>query len=153
MDVYSIDVSANHNFFTDGFLVHNYTGYAKTAIYKQSDNTQVATSSEGTYTGFSGGGATWQTFTFTSPPNLAASTDYWLYAWGSLGTLQGLTLSYDSGGNGAYRSVTYGTWPDPLTGTTTDSYKYSIYVTYTAVAASTTNMRFGGVKIKGVKIK
>ncbi|MGE5041460.1 MAG: Hint domain-containing protein [Candidatus Levyibacteriota bacterium] len=130
-DTYAIGVSGNHNLFIDGFLVHNYSGYAKTAIYKQSDNTQVITSAEDTFTESATTTTAWRTFSITGGPQLSASTNYWLYTWGSVGTLDSLNLYYDSGGNGVNKTVTYGAWPDPLTGQTTDSNKYSIYTTYT----------------------
>lgn len=135
-NVYALEITSNHNVYVDGYLVHNGTGYAKTAIYKQSDNTQVITSAEDTFitTGFT---TSWQTFTITGSPNLTATTNYWLYVWGNIGTLTNLNIYYDSGGNGVNKTVTYGTWPDPLTGQTTNSRRYSAYVTYDVVPTPT----------------
>lgn len=153
-DVYSLGISGNHNVFVNGYLAHNGTGYTKAAIYQQSDNSQIITSAENTYT-TTGITTSWQTFTITGSPNLTVSDNYWLYAWGSLGSLTLLNLYYDSGGNGVNKAVAYGAWPNPVTGQTTDNNKYSIYATYTTAATPTptptpykTNLK-GNINLRG----
>ncbi|MGE5041461.1 MAG: Hint domain-containing protein [Candidatus Levyibacteriota bacterium] len=139
--VYTLEIKKNHNFFTN-FLVHNKKGsvFMKTALYKYSDNTQVAVSNELDVI------STVQWQVFTASASLIASTDYWLYSWAD--SPGQVNIYYDTGGNGANKTVTYGAWPDPLTGQTTDNNKYSIYATYTASGNTKASFK-GNVNLRG----
>lgn len=149
VSVYNLGVIKNHNYFTN-FLVHNKKVvsdiFMKTAIYRQSDNTQVAGSNEIVTQAIS---QQWRDFSVSA--SLNASTNYWLYFWSN--GVNG--FYYDTGGNGASKSLTYGTWPDPLTGQTPNTYRYSIYATYTAGEAPTATPTpykaglKGSVKLRG----
>jgi len=73
--------------------------------------------------------ADWQTFTFASPPTLAASTQYVLVVWSQSGD-GSVDLRYASGtGTGRYDSQTYGSWPPSVT-FSANSRNYCIYFTY-----------------------
>ena len=75
----------------------------------------------------------WKTFNFNSAPSFTNGVYYRLAAFGDTGT-NDLETYYDSvAGNYIYGSLeTYPTWPDPVTSTKYEDYKYSIYCTYTA---------------------
>lgn len=101
----------------------------KAAIYDNSGN-QVATSAEISVPVTTN----WQTFTFASPPTLAASTNYVLVVWSTSGS-GSATLYYTSttGANGRYFTSTYGTWPSSIA-FTTNTYNYCIYCSYQSSA-------------------
>lgn len=71
-------------------------------------------------------GAGWQTFTLSSPVAIASGTYYWLVAWSND---SGFTLRCNSeSGNGRYKRVTYGSWPNPMvTGLSTNNVNYCMY--------------------------
>jgi hypothetical protein len=103
------NISCAIYFASNGTLVGN-TGYANTAL-----TTTI----------------TWYTFTFSNPPLLYNNTLYRLVIWANnpSGTAY---LAYSSGGTaGASESVTFGAWPNPLNGMTSDTHSYSIYCNVT----------------------
>lgn len=74
-------------------------------------------------------GASWRTYSFTTPPTLAASTNYLLMAVKSNNFH---TFNYDAGGFGWQDNTNSYTTPlDPTDVTGTASQKHSIYATYT----------------------
>jgi len=105
----------------------------KCAIYQyNADNDATDLIGETNQISLSGAG--WKTFTFTNRPTLTAGTKYFLVAWASTSTLITDNLAYttETSKGIAKTSTTYGAWPDPLTGETGVSHKYSIYCTYNA---------------------
>jgi uncharacterized protein (TIGR02145 family) len=154
--VYNFEVKNNHDYFAN-FLVHNAigSGTIKGAIYNQSDSSFIVGSSE---VGMAGGATGWMPATgFVAPPALSASTNYWLFIWGTTSSAN-INLYYDSGGNGGFKALTFvgggGStgWPGPISGLTTDSNLYSVYITYTA-SATPTPVPTPAIKIgPGVKI-
>lgn len=120
--------------FTTGFASD---AYFKCAIYLHSDLSLVGTTDENYYS--AAFGPSWETFTFSTEPDLTADIEYILVAWGNRGGSQGSSgLYYDAGNvdQGHEDSATYGTWPNPLVPTHNDN-KYSIYCTYTTNTAPT----------------
>ena len=71
----------------------------------------------------------WITFNFTTNYAVVSGTNYYMAVWGG-GLASGCHIGYTTGGNGGSSSLTYGAWPDPLTGETALSRLYSMYVTY-----------------------
>jgi hypothetical protein len=74
---------------------------------------------------------TWFTFNFSTPPLLANNTLYRLVVWASPPSGATVGVAYVAGGAGAYKSQTYGAFPNPLNGMTADTNSYSIYCTIT----------------------
>jgi hypothetical protein len=104
----------------------------KAAIYDNSGNIVASTDQLSVPASTS---AAWQTFTFASPPTLAASTQYVLVVWSQSGG-GGASLRYATGsGNGRYASQTYGDWPSPAT-FSTNTHNYCIYCNYQQVASA-----------------
>jgi len=99
----------------------------KAAIYDDSANL-VATTDEISVP--AGGFPAWRTFTFASPPTLAASTNCVIVVWSASGSgSASLYYTSKSCANGLYSStITYGSWPSPAT-FTTNTYHYCIYCT------------------------
>lgn len=147
--VYNLEVSKNHNYFAN-FLAHNKKGNVTVTygVYKQSDNTKVLNTNVYEDTNFAGSSTGWYSIPATG--SAVASTSYWLYEWGTNnGSTSDTDIYYDTGGNGVNKTLSYGgSWPDPLTGTTTDNLKYSIYATYTASGGTKTNLK-GGMNLRG----
>jgi hypothetical protein len=109
------------------------TGKYQMALYRASDGVLIAQTTEST--GNSDFAAQWKTLNFTTSPSLSGIS-YWLAynctgTGGNYGSFNG-DIYYDSG-SAVYKSNTYASnsWPNPLTGTTADVEKFSIYVTYT----------------------
>jgi hypothetical protein len=98
----------------------------KAAIYDNSGNIVASTDQLSVPAGTS---ADWQTFTFASPPTLAASTQYILVVWSQSGS-GSANLRYASGtGTGRYASQPYGNWPPSVT-FSTNTRNYCIYCNY-----------------------
>ena len=75
----------------------------------------------------------WEDFIFITSPSVTGGTNYYLALW-TAGWAGGAALvASDSGGASevGWESLTYGTWPSPVTGENTDTLLYSIYCTYT----------------------
>lgn len=71
----------------------------------------------------------WVTFNFTTNYAVVSGTNYYMALWAG-GAASGIHIGYTTGGNGGSSSLTYGAWPDPLTGETALNRLYSMYVTY-----------------------
>ena len=104
--------------------------YFSPTIYKSSDSSLVG----GNNNGRGSLTASWKLLTYWNSFSLSA-IDYILVVWGEYsGKGSYANLYYDTGATnqGKSQSLTYtGTFPDPAT-FTSDTNKYSIYVTYTA---------------------
>lgn len=139
--VYTLEINKNHNFFTN-FLVHNKKGtlYMNVALFKGSDDSLVANGTQQDSADVVG------RYDYPVSASISNATNYWLYVWAQSGG----GIYYDAGGgNGVNKSVTYSTtWPNPLTGTTVDSNKYSIYATYIPAGTVKTNLK-GGMNLRG----
>ena len=95
------------------------------AIYDSSGNLVAAATQRSISAGTS-----WQTFTFASPPTLAASTNYVLVVWSQSGSGSGdLRYSSSSGGSGRTAGQTYGSWPSSVS-FSTNNRQYSVYCNY-----------------------
>jgi hypothetical protein len=71
-----------------------------------------------------------------SPTTLALSiATYWL-GWQWSGTAAGPSYTAGSSGDGAYKAQAYGTFPNPISGTTSSADKWSMYVTTGVMATS-----------------
>jgi hypothetical protein len=111
----------------------DFTTGMKTAIYKHSDSSLVAESSELMI------GSNLQWWDFSIDTNLQSSTDYVLVVFGD-SDMYGYFVYYDSGDvdQGHYHeNVMYPNFPDPASFAHNDN-KYSIYCTYTAGATEVT---------------
>lgn len=76
------------------------------------------------------------TFNFPTPPLLYNNTKYRLAVWSNNPTGTAYVAYSSSGGTqGASKSATYGTWPNPLTGMTANAYQYDIYCSYTPASS------------------
>jgi len=108
----------------------------KVAIYKHSDSTLIAASSD---TSVYHASAAWQSFDISG--NLEANTEYVLVLWGKKPYTIG-DFYYDSGdvNQGHYQEETYNGFPDPASFTHEDR-KYSIYCTYTAGGPTYVNVQ------------
>jgi hypothetical protein len=86
-------------------------------------------------------GANWNTNTNFAAQTLANGTEYWI---GFKTDVNFSKFHYDTGGKGLYEGgPTYAAaWPSPSTFTTTQVFKWSFYVTYTATG-SVNNAFFG----------
>ncbi len=84
----------------------------------------------------------WKTANFTSAPTFSA-VDYILVLWSNPGGTWPLYLWYDNGsanqGHMDNAGASYKTWPNPGTFVSFNSFKYSIYATYTAGGGATVN--------------
>ena len=143
--VFSMPEWGNVTSLTAGLLNYNpYTvddyAYIKGAIYKHSDSSLVAQTSED-YLLINYGFPEWETLTFPSNITLEAGEDYVLVVWADY-TSSGGTVhcAYSSGSanQGHYQSRTYNGFPSPL-GPSHNNNKYSIYVTYTPIEAPTSS--------------
>jgi len=104
----------------------------KCAIYDNSKDL-VEKTEEKTDTGGDGWQDIWRTHNLDSP-QLLASANFWLLIKAEGST--NVYLRYDSTGSGAYANIgdNYdAVWPNPFSEDDTDTNKYSIYCTYTAV--------------------
>ncbi len=109
------------------------TKKTKMAIYLDSDNSRIDTTSEYTTSGYPG--TIWITQNLASSPTLSA-VSYLLAVWSSGASSPGQTngISFDTGSidNSRYDDETYGTWPTTFADTEeTNDYRYFIYTTYT----------------------
>jgi hypothetical protein len=112
-------------------------GHVKAAIYS-SDGSLITNGTTEERLWIDEKSASWETFTFSSPPSLTASTEYILVLWSNCDGP--CSLYYDDGDGttqGHYDSETYGSWPATASFTHEDM-KYSIYCNYTAVAEAPT---------------
>lgn len=87
--------------------------------------------------------ANWRTGTITY--SLVSGTNYFLCAWGASGVGTNLQHYETTGGIQVEDTASYGTWPDPLVEATTQSFKMSIYVTYTETATGQPRIFGGGL--------
>lgn len=71
----------------------------------------------------------WLTFSFATPPEIAASTNYWLTFWWDASVY----WYHDAGeaNQRLYDAVTYNSWPATLSPDGYSAYEISIYATYT----------------------
>ncbi len=100
-------------------------GTVKCAIY--SDNAGVPDRLLGSTNERAAPAAGWQTFTLTAPVCISRDACYWIVAW-SDNTGFTLKCSSDSG-NGRYKRITYGAWPDPMASELLiNNVKYCMYV-------------------------
>jgi hypothetical protein len=64
----------------------------------------------------------WVTFTFSNPPTLVGGTSYFIVVWTET-TADGSCGIFHTGGSfSLYSTVTYGSWPSPITGESSDTY-------------------------------
>jgi hypothetical protein len=108
------------------------TGFAKNmkaAIYNEGTHTLVATTEEKSVSP----GTTWVTFNFATPPSVSEGNSYVLVVWSasSYGYAYLYYSSYGSSNQGHSYSRNYDGWPSPAN-FGHNSYRYSIYCTYTA---------------------
>jgi len=115
----------------------SYAGKTKNAIYQYVAANNVGalyrTTNERIYSIESN--TSWEELTLSSTYTISATT-YFLVTWSSTagGTI---TVYYDTGA-GFYLGRAYdGTFPDPMTGETANTRKYSIYATYTPAGGGT----------------
>ena len=104
---------------------------AHVAAYKHSDGALID-SSVGRDIAIGEG---WETFDLLLDGQVTSATVYRLLTQGedASGTI---FMVYDATGDGQHKFVTYGVWPDPLTGMTNDNWDISIYAWYTVEAAA-----------------
>lgn len=108
--------------------LNNGTGGTKTevkcAIYKHSDRTLVAVTSETSVPA----GVNWTTFTLTTNPTLEKGVEYILVCWS---TWAAMNFCYTGGGvdQGHYDDEAYNGFSDPMT-VSHENNKYSIYCTF-----------------------
>lgn len=77
----------------------------------------------------------WMEFDFPTPPEVAATTDYYLAFW-----IETYTYTYrdPTGGTTEWKNVVYDGWPNPFVDYTSTVINYSIFATYEeAVVAKT----------------
>jgi flagellin-like protein len=82
-------------------------------------------------------GTSWLTFTFASPPSLTAGNSYVLVVWASSSSWYSINLYYSSSGGtnqGHSVSATYGSSFPSSPSFSHNTYRYSIYCTYTQSA-------------------
>jgi len=120
----------------DGVSISRYTrrggvnSDTKCALYLTSDDSFVKGTEEVELTSTS---FDWIDYNFTDTPSLIASTEYYLCTWSE----NGFYSRRDTGVDSKYKSQTYNGWPDPVASWTNyATIEYSIYCTYTPVAAS-----------------
>jgi len=112
---------------------HNVEGTSqRCVIYKKSDGSKIAETAEASVSTTND----WYSFSFSSPPDIE-NIDYWLGIGFDAEFGDAFRLFYDSeSAKGGYSSITYPTFPDPWSPTTTDRI-FSIYCTYTTAAPPT----------------
>jgi len=88
--------------------------------------------------------AAWHTLNFSTPPAVAASTEYYIcYAENA-----DITFYYDVVASSAFfklSAMTYPTWPSEIIGETGSNARRSIYATYTAAGGTTVNATTAGI--------
>ena len=109
------------------------TGHVfKFALYRASDGVKIAETSQQTDT--TNVTQSWRTLNTTTNPSISA-VSYWIAAWGQANGANAydlVSLYYDTVASaGLNKSLAYGAWPNPLSGTTGNNNRYSIYATYT----------------------
>lgn len=87
-------------------------------------------------TDFESGASKWYTFNFSDPkPELVADTAYVLVVWCS-DYMNRVYYTTGDAQQGHFTSIDYDSFPDPISWSSHNNYKYSIYCSYTAAAAA-----------------
>ena len=115
----------------------NVTEKVKCALYDQSDDSLVAETDQRE----TGGGKVWATFNFTTSPTISNNKTYYLTVWSD----SNVNLYYKSETfHYIYRSLNYGSWPDPHGCSDYDTANFCVYCTYTEDTSESTSFQGSG---------
>jgi hypothetical protein len=111
------------------------TGSVKCALYGYPTHTLIAATEEKAWSTINYG--EWTTFSFASPPDVSASTSYLIAVWSD----KSFSKAKGAGGSGnwGYKSIAYGNWEDPYSGTHGSA--YSDVDIYMAVTVADTTLQ------------